>query len=267
MVPGNGSRRSPVAFFALVGILAAPFWVLGSLVGMPKDSPIRLPVSALWFLTPIVAASILSFREASLAGVRDLLQRTIDPQRLPPARIVAVVAFSPATYLAFLGIASALGRPVATPTVAIPDLVILAGLYLLVGVTEEGGWSAYASEPLRERYGEFVAAVLLGAVWGLGHVIPDRQAGRGAGWIFWQRAVAGIALRILMVRVMFSGGGVAAVVLLHAVDDLSWHVSATAATYDPMIVGLLLSGAAAVAVFVPGLHARLVPQLPRPTGS
>lgn len=49
--------RSPLKFFVLVFALSVPFWLLGAVTG-GQLSP-DLPVSALIFVCPVIAASIL----------------------------------------------------------------------------------------------------------------------------------------------------------------------------------------------------------------
>src|SRR5690606_34918174 len=73
-------RRSPAAFFLLVAVLSAPLQVLGALVEAPTWVPMDLPLSALMFVTPLIAALILVHREEGAAGVRRLLSRAVDPR-------------------------------------------------------------------------------------------------------------------------------------------------------------------------------------------
>jgi membrane protease YdiL (CAAX protease family) len=243
-LPEPPRHRSPFAFIALVGVLSVPFWLLGAVVDAPTNARVRLPPSALWFLTPLAAAAWLTYRSESWGGVRRLVVRAVDVRRLTPARLAPAVCLPPLVYLAALGRTAARGRTMSASSPSVGDLVGLPALFLLVGIAEEVGWTGYATDPLHERYGALTAAVLIGAFWGLGHVIPDVQGGHDARWIVWQRGVAGIALRILMVRVFADSGSVAAVALFHAIDDLSWWLFSSVATYDPAIVGLLLASLA-----------------------
>ena len=48
----------------------------------PKGFPINLPVSALMFVCPLIAAVILVYREEKLGGIRRLLKRVFDYKRI-----------------------------------------------------------------------------------------------------------------------------------------------------------------------------------------
>ena len=70
-------KRSPLKFFILVFVLALPFWLLGAFV-THVPLPIHLPLSALQFVCPIIAAFILVSREEKHGGIKRLLKRVFD---------------------------------------------------------------------------------------------------------------------------------------------------------------------------------------------
>ena len=72
--------RSVPAFFVLLFACSLPFWLIGALTGL-RLSP-GLPVSALMFVCPATAASILVYRADRTAGLRELLQRSFDYARI-----------------------------------------------------------------------------------------------------------------------------------------------------------------------------------------
>lgn len=75
----NTSHTSPrhlVAFFVLVYVMSAPFWILSTFTissWLPDNIPITDIGAA---LTPTIAATILRYRENGFSGVRALPQRT-----------------------------------------------------------------------------------------------------------------------------------------------------------------------------------------------
>ena len=73
MTTSTSLNRSPLTFFVLVFALALPFWLLGALV-THVPLPINLPVSALQFVCPIIAAFILVSREEQPGGIKRLLK-------------------------------------------------------------------------------------------------------------------------------------------------------------------------------------------------
>lgn len=84
--PKNGtSKRSPFLFFALVYVLSIPLWVLNVIY------PVKLPIGGdnlpatdiVATFTPMIAASILVYREEGLSGgVKNLLKRAFDYKRI-----------------------------------------------------------------------------------------------------------------------------------------------------------------------------------------
>src|ERR1700678_4155325 len=72
--------RSPLRFFVLVFALSIPFWLAG---GMTSAQLLPgLPVSALEFVCPGLAALILTYRESRGRGVKALLMRSFDYGRI-----------------------------------------------------------------------------------------------------------------------------------------------------------------------------------------
>src|SRR5581483_4994162 len=70
-----GRVNLSVVYLVLVLILSVPFWLVG---GGNLPLPIQRPVSALMFVTPMIAATILSFRRKASEGVKHLLKRAFD---------------------------------------------------------------------------------------------------------------------------------------------------------------------------------------------
>jgi uncharacterized protein len=67
-----------------------------------------------------------------------------------------------------------------------PEIPLLLGLALwpaLVAgaIAEELGWSGYLIDPLQEHWGALPAAIVVGIVWAVWHIIPLIQAHRAAG--------------------------------------------------------------------------------------
>ena len=74
---------SPYLFFLLVFALSVPFAVLGAVTG--RQLYPGVPISALGFVAPVTAASILAYRQRGAAGVAALLGQGIDLGESAPA--------------------------------------------------------------------------------------------------------------------------------------------------------------------------------------
>jgi membrane protease YdiL (CAAX protease family) len=221
-VQSDRRPRSPWIFFLLVFALAAPFLALGALAGqgLLKGLRVNLPFSVLAFLCPIGAALILVHREEGREGVKAFMKRLFDLKGGRSwAWVVPVVILLPIIYFTSYSIMRAMGIPLPQPSLrAIPIFLLL---FFLAAFCEEAGWMGYAFEPLQARWGALGAALILGAVWGLIHIIPDLQGHHPWAWIAGQRLFS-VALRVLIVWVYNNtGGSVLAAVLLHAMDNVS----------------------------------------------
>jgi len=72
--------KSPLIFFLLVFALSIPLWLIG--VVTPLQLLPGLPVSSLMAFCPLIAASILVYREDKTTGVTELLKRSFDYRRI-----------------------------------------------------------------------------------------------------------------------------------------------------------------------------------------
>ena len=80
-LPDTSARgRSPVRFSLLTFMLSVPFFLLGAATSLQLLAGI--PVSALVFVCPGMAAAILAYEESKSAGVRELWKRALDYSRI-----------------------------------------------------------------------------------------------------------------------------------------------------------------------------------------
>lgn len=211
-----------IAFFVLTFLLSAPFYILHALayrhvVFGPEMGPLYI---SLFTLTPILSASILTFRRSRGNGVKRLLGRIFDFRRITRRRwYVPILLLWPSILLLSLGVMVVLGEPIPValaPAVALPATLVF---FFILATGEEVGWMGYAFEPMQARAGALGASLALGLVWALWHVplfvflMPDPV-----------RHVAQL-LMLVGTRVLAAwifnntGGSVFAVILFHAADN------------------------------------------------
>jgi len=246
------AKRRPFVFFGLVFAFATPFWVAGALVRSPSGAPAGLPVSALQFTAPMLAALVLSAREGGRPEVSDLLRRTVAVRgRRNALRIVGFALVPVAVYGSSYAVMRATGRPLPDPEYALLSGLTLVALFVVSATAEEMGWSAYALEPLAKRYGWLAAALLIGVVWAAFHIVPDLQGGHDLQWIVAHRTSA-TALRVVIVAAFLGTGGlVPAAIAVHAMDNISWTaLPVQGSSYDPWVTAPLMIVAAAGTWFV-----------------
>lgn len=78
------SEKSPSKFFLLIFVLSVPFWLIGAIAKQGLPLPINLPVSAFMFVYPLIAASILVYKENKVDGIKQLLKKALDYRRIKP---------------------------------------------------------------------------------------------------------------------------------------------------------------------------------------
>jgi membrane protease YdiL (CAAX protease family) len=212
--------RSPLKWFLLVFALSVPFAMLGSATGLQLMPGI--PVSALGFICPVTAASILIYRQHGVAGVRAFLQRSFQYGRTASrAWYVPVLLLAPAVTLLAYALLRVAGEPLAPLHLNPLATPLLFLVFFIAALGEELGWSGYALDPMQSRYGALGAALLLGLVWAAWHIIAMVQAGQSSGWIAWG-CLDMVATRLLMVWLYDeTGHSVFAVALYHAMANLS----------------------------------------------
>jgi membrane protease YdiL (CAAX protease family) len=220
--PNNStSKRSPYLFFILVYALSIPLWALNVIypIHLPVDN---LPVTDIVAtFTPLIAASILMYREEGLSGVKNLLKRTFDYRRITKkAWYVLIILLMPAIYVLTYGIMRLAGLPV--PAVWSPPLLtpLLFVAFFFAAAGEELGYTGYATDPMQARYTALTASLIIGLIHAIWHVPSAASIGYTLGLYIWGVIVLGVSFRILTVWIYNNTGkSVFAAILFHAVTN------------------------------------------------
>ncbi len=242
---GTSQQKLPLGYFLLVFALSIPLWLIG---GNRLPFPVNLPVSALGFFVPATAASIVTFRRDGPNGMKELLRKALDYRKIR-SRIwfAPILLLFPLIYSSSYAIMRLAGLPLPEPRVPLRKAPAFFVLYFIGAVGEELGWTAYATDPLQERWGALKAAVVLGGVWALWHAIPFVQTRNSRRWIVWQ-SIYTVASRILTVWIYNkTGKSVFAAILFHDMSNVSWSLFPNYGShYDPSVTGLITSATAAI---------------------
>jgi len=254
-------KRSPLKFFALVFSLSVPFFWIGSVTELQLMP--GLSVSALATFCPMIAALLLVRRESGMAGVRDLLKRSVDFKRITDKRwYLPILLLMPVVSLVVYALMGALHLPLpASPTQGqsiaqvLADLPVVSALlmfaaFLVGALGEELGWSGYVLDPLQQRWSALQAALILSAVAVAWHLVPLLVMHRPLAWIAWWCLYV-VAARILMVWLFNNAGGsVFGVALFHATLNLSFFLFPVNGSHFDMRLAALIMACAAVTVTV-----------------
>jgi membrane protease YdiL (CAAX protease family) len=250
----NPSRcRSPLKFFLLVFALSLPFLLAGPLVGYQLVPGV--PVTALiGVFCPATAAIILVYRESKTAGVRDLLKRSFDCNRIkakvwyaPILLLMPVVTISSYVWMRWMGV------QLPVPEIRVVATLAMSLAIFILALGEELGWSGYAIDPMQDRWGALPASILLGLVWAIWHIVPLVQVHRPPEWIAWW-CLGTVAARVLIVWLYNNTGkSVFAAVVFHTTINVTWQLFPIRGSYwDPRVNGVIMAIAAVVVVVVWG---------------
>ncbi len=245
-------KKSPLKFFVLVYVLALPFWLLDALAGgLTKAIPINLPISALMFVCPMTAALILTYREQKSRGVKQLLGRVFDAERIrQKIWYIPTILLMPFIMVLSYVVMRLRGVPLPEPQIPLLAIPIFFLVFFIGAAGEEAGWSGYAIDPLQDRWGALQASLILGAVWAIWHVVPYIQAHNAPAWIVWQ-CLGTVGLRVIITWLYNNTGkSVFVAILYHAMINVSEFLFPNYGShYDPAITGILIIITAAIVTF------------------
>jgi membrane protease YdiL (CAAX protease family) len=243
-------QHAVIAYFVLTFVLSIPFWLVGAVTKI-QILP-SLPVSSLMVVCPLIAASILVYRENGRAGVLELLKRSFDFRRVRDKiwylpTILLMPAIMGMSYVAL----RSLGVQLPDPQFSFTTTLVLFGVFFIAAIGEEVGWSGYAIDPLQNRYGALVGAMLLGGVWAIWHIIPLLSIPRSLAWIAWW-SLGTLASRVIITWLYNNTGrSVFVTILFHAMINVTFMLfPSDGSHYDPRITGLIM---ACVAIVIVGI--------------
>lgn len=238
----------PWSFFALIFALSAPLWLLDAFAEIELMP--GLPLSALMVFSAAAAACIFAYRHGGPGAVRSLLARCVDFRRIPsPVWYVAAVLLMPGVLAASYVVMRLAGMPLPDPQIPWSAAPALLLLFLVAAACEELAWSATALEPLQWRWGALRAALVIGIVGALWHVIPFVQAGNTATWIAGQMLFTVVFRGVIVWLYNHAGGSVFAAIVCHATYNLAWQLFPNRGSgYNPWVTGVVTAVVLAVLV-------------------
>jgi len=222
MPNAKSTYDSRLTFFTLTFLLSLPFYTLSalaylSIIGNPDTGYIYI---ALFTITPIASASILTFRRQGNRGLKELLWKIFDFNRITRKRwYIAIFLLSPFIFLLssmWVVLSDAMVPPTLAPLAALPAVILF---FFLLAAGEEVGWMGYAYEPLQAQGSALRAALVLGMIWALWHLpffvfmMPDP-------FVLIPQILSLVGIRILIVWIFNNTGkSVFAAIMFHAVDN------------------------------------------------
>jgi membrane protease YdiL (CAAX protease family) len=246
-------NRSPLKLFLLVFALSIPFWVVGAFVQIHLLPSI--PISALMVAAPATAALILVYRENKSAGVKALLQRSFDFNRVK-SKIWwgPIILLMPCVLVLSYIVMYLMGVQLLKPQLEVTRTLFLFALFFIAALGEELGWSGYAIDLLQDRFDALWAALILGLVWVVWHLIPLLQVPQSLPFIAWW-SLGTLSYRVIITWLYNNTGkSVFVAAFFHTMMNLVFQLFPVKGSYlfDPRVTGLILAAVAIVVVIVWG---------------
>jgi len=215
-----------------------------------------LPVSALMFSCTAFIACMFSARTGGAHAVRRLLARSFDFRRIGSAVwFFPIVLLMPGVLIASYAIMRVMQLPLPEPEPEVPWSLIpvLFLLFFVAAAGEELAWSATVLDPLQSRFGALRAALIIGIVSALWHVVPFAQEHPSVWWVSGQ-CLFTVTFRVVLVWLYNNTGrSVFATVVAHAMYNVAWQLFPNRAShYDPWIVAAITGLVALVVTLVWG---------------
>ncbi|MDF2840476.1 MAG: hypothetical protein K0Q99_1248 [Clostridia bacterium] len=248
-------KKSTLKFLLLLIVLSLPFWLLGVVAKHLADwLPINLPISALMAICPIIAAIILVYKENGASGIRELMRRTFDYKGVSSKiwYLICILMMPFVLLLSYI-IMRLLNQPLPAPHIQIAAIPIFLLVFFIAAIAEEVGWTGYIYEPMLKRWSALKTGILIGAIWGIWHVIPLIQADNNPIWIIWQ-VITSIFNRILMIWIYNnSSKNIFLGVIYHMMINVSVFLFPNYGShYNPVITSIILGIVTTIVTFLWG---------------
>lgn len=246
-------HRSLFRFFVLVFVFSFPIWLFGAI--SPLELMPGVPIASLMTFCPMIAASVLVYREGGFSSFVGLLGRSLDAKRPRPwVWYVPAIFIMPAIMFLTYGLMRIFDLPLPDPQFPVYRALVMLPVFFIAALGEETGWTGYAMEPLLLRWSTLSTGLILGCVTAAWHVVPLFQVGRSPDWIAWQ-CLTIIAQRVIIVWLYKQAEkSVFVAILFHVMVNISWQFFPNSGShYDPKMTGLV-SALVAIAVNLVGKH-------------
>lgn len=185
--------------------------------GLPDNLPVT-DIGATF--VPLIAASILVYREEKFGGVKRLLKRAFDYKRIKrKIWYVPIIFLMPILYLLTYEVMRLIGLPLPAEW-HIPLLTPLLFVgFFIAAAGEELGYMGYVIDPMQDRWSALTTSLIVGSLWAIWHFPSMIQIGQTPTLMAWG-FLATVAFRILYVWLYNNTGkSIFAVIFFHAMGN------------------------------------------------
>ena len=233
----SSTNKSPLKFFLIVYGLSIPLWLIEMMIDIKRSALDFSITDILAAFTPLIAATILVYKEEGRIGINKLFKRIVDFNKIKKKAWYMPVIFLPfAPYLLIFIIIYLIKLPLpSTFDIPFKSIHFLFILFFIGAICEEIGYMGYAIDRMQERFGALTASIFIGIPWAVWHYPSIIQQGHGLIWIAWA-TLGTVAVRVLIVWIYNNTGkSLFACILFHTMLNLGRPLFPKDDTHNPLV--------------------------------
>lgn len=237
----RNSKTFPTIYFITVLLLTVPFLILSSFIDLSEKIPIDLPISALGFICPTIAVSILN-RNSKYVKFELNLKEIFNIGKIKsPFWHIISFGLLPVLMFATFQTMKMFQIPLPNALFNLIDILIFFILFFVAAIGEEIGWTKFLTPIMARQNGIILTGIYIGVFWAVVHIMPYFQTQRTTTWIFWQCNTT-ILLRIIMVWLFYRcGQSLFAIIIFHTMINMSeFFFPKMGSHYDPLYFTVIL---------------------------
>ncbi len=215
----NLNQKKITEFYILVFSLSLPFWILSYFIninGLPDNLPVTDIGAA---FVPMIAALISIFREKRMDGVKEILSRIFDYNKIKVIWYTPIIFLMPISFVItyFLMILVGINFPIGY-TIPI-QLIFIFIAFFIAAIGEELGYMGYAIDRIQKETSPLKAGLIIGALWAVWHLPSMIKLGQSPNLII-IGLIATIGFRIIYVGLYnMTNKSVFGIILIHAIGN------------------------------------------------
>ena len=233
----SSKNKSPLKFFIIVYGLSIPLWLIEMMMDVKRSALNFSVTDILAAFTPLIAATILVYKEEGRIGINKLFKRIFDFNGIKKKAWYVPIIFLPfALYLLIFIIIYLMKLPLpSTFDIPFKSIPFLFMLFFIGAICEEIGYMGYAIYAMQERFGALKASVFMGILWAIWHYPSIIQQGHGLIWIAWA-TLGTVAVRVLIVWIYNNTGkSLFACILFHTMLNIGRPLFPQDDMHNPLV--------------------------------
>ncbi len=231
------NQKAPLTFFLILYGLSIPLWLIETMIDFKRSSLDFSIIDILATFTPLIAATILIFKEEGTTGINKLFKRIFDFNKIQKKVWYVPIVFLPfILYWLIFSMIYLVKLPLpSTFEIPFKSIPFLFMLFFIGAICEEIGYMGYAIDPMQDRFGALKASIIMGILWAIWHYPSIIQQGHNATWIAWG-TLGTVAVRVLMVWFYNNTGkSVFACILFHTLLNLGRPLFPKDDAHNPLV--------------------------------